>query len=290
MPAGHEHEHEHGRGHGNGHGNGTHDGHIGHIGHTGYDSHSGHDSHSAQDSHDDSDPLMAALLDVPLSEEARADPALLAAHRAATADVALLRAQLGLVADALTRPAPAPAPAPASVRPPRRRLLTLALRTAAVAAAGALVVGSGWLVVQVGRGADDIGASSGADKSVADGGAAASGAAGDLFGDPGYLACARLVVEGDVTHVDRVPGTTRERVTLRVTRSYKPAAGGQDEVGFLTGDGAEPLLAEGDHVLVGFARGSASPDAWAVGEDGIAAGRSALARALPEAGDTAACE
>ncbi|MFF3498146.1 hypothetical protein [Streptomyces sp. NPDC003247] len=235
------------------------------------------------------DPLMAAILDVPLPEEARADPALLAAHRAATADVALLRAHLGLVADALTRPDPAPAPAPAPVRPPRRRFLTLALRTAAVAAAGALVVGSGWLVVQVGRGAEDIGASSGADKSVADGGAAASGAAGDLFGDPGYLACARLVVEGEVTHVDRVPGTTRERVTLRVTRSYKPAAGGQDEVGFVTEEGAKPLLTEGDRVLVGFARGSASPDAWAVGEDGIAAGRSALARALPESGGTA-CE
>ncbi|MFD7132926.1 hypothetical protein [Streptomyces sp. NPDC059894] len=234
---------------------------------------------------------MAAILDAPLPEEARADPALLAAHRAATADVALLRAQLGLVADALTRPArePAPAPAPVPVRPPRRRLLTLALRTAGVAAAGALVVGSGWLVVQVGRGADDIGASSSADKSVAEGGSAESRAAGDLFGDPGYLACARLVVEGEVTQVDRVPGTTRERVTLRVTRSYEPAAGGQDEVGFVTEGGSEPSFAEGDHVLVGFVRGSASPDAWAVGEDAIAAGRSALARALPEAGGTA-CE
>ncbi|MFJ4692183.1 hypothetical protein [Streptomyces sp. NPDC088766] len=238
---------------------------------------------------DGTDPLMAAILDVPLSGDARTDPALVAGHRAAAADVALLREQLGVLAEALTRPPvaePVRRPAPAPLRPVRRRLPPV-LRTVGLAAAGALVAGSGWLLVQVNGGADGI-ASSGADKPAADEKAAASGAHGPL-GDPGYLACARLVVEGDVTDVVPVRGTSRERVTLRVTRSYKPAAAAREEVDFVRERGVDPPAAEGDHVLAGFSRGAASPDVWAVGEADIAAGRSALARALPEA-DGTPCE
>ncbi|MGV9939543.1 hypothetical protein [Streptomyces sp. NPDC003401] len=242
------------------------------------------------DATDATDPLMAAALGVPLSGEARTDPALVAAHRAAAADVALLREQLGVLAEALTRPPaaePARRPAPVPLRPARRRPPPR-LRAVGLAAAGALVAGSGWLLVQVNGGASGI-ASSGADGSAADEKAAAPGAAGDPLGDPGYLACARLVAEGDVTAVAPVRGTSRERITLRVTRSYKPGATAGQEVGFVVERDVDPLVAEGDHVLVGFSRGFAAPDVWAVGEAEIAAGRSALARALPEA-DGTACE
>jgi hypothetical protein len=275
VTAGHEHE--------------THDRHDGRNGHAGHD---GHDGHEGMDA------LMAAILDAPLSEEARADPAFMAGHRAATADVALLREQLGVIADALTepvaQPTPEAAPQPDSVRPirpPRRRLLPHTLRAVGVAAAGALVVGAGWLVVQVGQGAADIGASKSDGSSAADEKAAASGAAGDSpLGDPGYLACeARLVVEGDVTDVARVPGTTRERVTLRVTRSYKPEQQTAPEVDFEMEDDMDPLLAEGEHVLVGLAKDSALPDVWAVGAADIAAERSAIARAEPRT-DGVVCE
>ncbi|MDX3572649.1 hypothetical protein [Streptomyces sp. ID05-47C] len=255
------------------------------------------------DGRDGMDPLMAALLGEPLSEEARSDPAFMAGHRAATADVDLLREQLGVLADVLTRPAEAAEPAAEPVRRPvvvplrrpARRLLPLALKTVGVAAAGALVVGSGWLLVQVGRGANDIGASSGADKAAAqdEKSGTSGGTADSPLADPGYLACARLVVEGDVTDVVPVRGTSRERVTLHVTRSYKPQASAEasarDEVEFVMERDMDPLLAEGDHVLVGFARGSEAPDVWAVGEADIAAERSALARALPEA-DGLPCE
>ncbi|MFJ4421398.1 hypothetical protein [Streptomyces bobili] len=251
------------------------------------------------DGRDGMDPLMAALLGEPLSEEARSDPAFMAGHRAATADVDLLREQLGVLADLLTRPAeaaetaaePVRRPVVVPLRRPARRLLPLALKTVGVAAAGALVVGSGWLLVQVGRGANDIGASSSADKAAAqdEKSGTSGGTADSPLADPGYLACARLVVEGDVTDVVPVRGTSRERVTLHVTRSYKPQASARGEVEFVMERDMDPLLAQGDHVLVGFARGSEAPDVWAVGEADIAAERSALARALPEA-DGMPCE
>ncbi|MEU0113583.1 hypothetical protein ABZ137_07575 [Streptomyces bobili] len=258
----------------------------------GHEHESPDEARGGQDGDGGTDPLMAVLLGEPLSEEARRDPVFMAGHRAATADADVLREQLGVLADALTRP-----PEPAVRRPvvvplrPSRRLLPLALKTVGVAAAGALVVGGGWLLGQVDGGANDAGSSS-ADKAVADE-KSAPGASDGPLGDPGYLACARLVVEGDVTDVAPVRGTSRERVTLHVTRSYKAQASAEasarDEVEFVMERDMDPLLTEGDHVLVGFARGSESPDVWALGEADIAAERSALARALPEA-DGMPCE
>lgn len=200
------------------------------------------------------DPLSAVLGGEPLTDEERADPAFLAGHRAAVADVDLLRDQLALLADALTGDTPAgdgTAPAPRSPAPvvelrrPRRRVLPLALKGLGVAAAGALVAGSGWLLLGAGHGAG-LDASGSADKarsgagsdtgSGAKDGEAWQGAAGPL-GDPAYLACARLVVEGDVTGVARLPGGTGEpdalRITLRVTHAYKPGRAGA-EVTFTT--------------------------------------------------------
>ncbi|MFJ1804895.1 MULTISPECIES: hypothetical protein [unclassified Streptomyces] len=243
-----------------------------------------------QEGYDGMDALMAAVLDVPLSglsEEARADSAYLAAHRSATADVALLREQLGVLADVLTEPlrerARIPQTAPVRQSRPARRVRPLALRLAGVAAAGALVLGGGWVVVQIGQGVAGVESSKSAD-SAAGSDEKADASAGDgasLLGDPGYLACARLVVEGDVTAVDRVAGTTRERVTLHVTHAYRPAGSGP-EVDFVMEADMDPLLRTGDHVLVALPKGSATPDVWAVGEADIASERAALDRALPE--------
>ncbi|MFJ9741775.1 hypothetical protein [Streptomyces sp. NPDC101166] len=255
------------------------------------------------DGYDGTDPLMAAILDTPLPEGSRADPAFLAAHRAATADLAVLREQLGVIADVLTRPAERPQDAlivePAPVRRPRpaRR----AARVLALAAAGAIVAGAGWLVVQAGQGVSTLssakGADSGAADTAADGetGAAESGAKSTApaddspLGDPGYLACARFVVEGEVTDVVPVAGAGGERVTLRVTRSYLPGRPAAGEVDVVLAPDVDPLVAEGDHVLVGQARESASPEVWAVGAAGIAAERAAIERALPRT-DGVSCE
>ncbi|KUN82146.1 hypothetical protein [Streptomyces griseoruber] len=242
--------------------------------------------HEKPDGYDGTDALMAAITGAPLPEEARADPALLAAHRSATADVAVLREQLGLIAAALTEPVGEPAPRTV-VRPlrrPRARLRPFALRAVGAAAAGALVFGAGWVVVQIGHGVAGV-------QSSSDSGAkAASGAenAGGPLGDPGYLACVRLVVEGDVTAVQAVAGTDEARITLRVTRSYKPEKAPR-EVRFVLARDMDPLVARGDHVLVALPKGSSSPDVWAVGERDIAPERTALARTLPLSAGTA-CE
>ncbi|MDQ0581055.1 hypothetical protein [Streptomyces rishiriensis] len=261
-----------------------------------HDNRNDHESHGAfegrdgQEGYDGMDALMAAVLDVPLSglsAEARADSAYLAAHRSATADVALLREQLGVLADVLAEPVRERARVAQTVpvRQPRpaRRARPLALRLAGVAAAGALVLGGGWMVVQVGQGISGVdadksaGSAAGSDEKAD----ASAGDGGSLLGDPGYLACARLVVEGDVTAVERVAGTTRERVTLRVTHAYRPAGSGP-EADFVMEADMDPLLRAGDHVLVALSKGSATPDVWAVGEADIAPERAALDRALPE--------
>ncbi len=232
-----------------------------------------------RESYDGMDALMAALTDAPLSDEARDDPGYLAAHRAATADLALLRDQLTVLADTLTRPEPAPAPVVLPLRRRQVRPAVRALRALAVAAAGAMVAGAGWLLVQTGGGASSSGDSSAAADSADQ---KAEAGAGGPFGDPAFLACARLVVEGDVTAVEPLPGTGDERVTLRVTRAYKPEETAA-EVRFALARDMDPLVAKGDHVLVALDEEGDSPVVWSVGEAGIAAEREALARALPQA-------
>ncbi|MGW4025519.1 hypothetical protein ACWEEL_29730, partial [Streptomyces sp. NPDC005009] len=54
--------------------------------------------------YDGMDALMAAVLDEPLPARARQDPAFTAAHRAAAADITVLREQLALIGDALAAP------------------------------------------------------------------------------------------------------------------------------------------------------------------------------------------
>lgn len=54
--------------------------------------------------HDGIDALMAAITDEPLSEEARGDAVFMAEHRSASADLTLLREQLGVIGHALAEP------------------------------------------------------------------------------------------------------------------------------------------------------------------------------------------
>ena len=266
------------------------DGYEGRNGQDGYEGRDGRERHGGRTG---ADALMAAIIDEPLTDEARADAAFMAEHRSAVADVALLREQLGIIGRALAEPepkaapapvpepdpAPDPVPAPAPVRRPsrtRRRMFSVALGTLAVAAAASVMVGLGWLVTQSG-GADSQDAGGSADK------AASSEAGGQLFGSPRYLACSRLVAEGTATEVERLPGTTSLRVTLHMTRYYKPEPPEkrEEELTFVVDENVAPVQ-QGDHVLIGIPEGARQPDFWMVGEADIARERDWLTRSLPE--------
>ncbi|MFE0435879.1 hypothetical protein ACFW2K_13025 [Streptomyces nigra] len=242
--------------------------------------------------HDGADALMTAITGEPLPPGAREDAAFLAEHRAAEADLAVLREQLGLIGHALAEPPPAtPAPEPArSVRPsprPRRRAFSLALGGLAVAAAASVMAGMGWLMSGGGTGA--------ADSSGLDAGSSAekqSDAGGVAFGSARYLACSRLVAEGEATAVERLPGTTTLRITLSLTRVYLPEVPEEDAKGskpdkeqvFVVDENVVPGIRAGDPVLVGVPRGADQPDFWAVGERQIALERAMVTASLPEAG------
>jgi len=231
---------------------------------------------------------MTAITGDPLPPGARADAAFLAEHRAAEADLAVLREQLGVIGRALAEPPP-PAPAPAPVRPvraparPRRRAFSLALGGLAVTAAASVMAGLGWLAA---------GGAGEGDSASADAGSAAEKqsdtAAPPAFGSPRYLACSRLVAEGETTAVERLPGTSTVRITLRLTRTYLPdekAPGtkpGAEQV-YVVDESVVPGIRAGDPVLVGVPRDARQPDFWAVGERDIAPERAGITAALPEA-------
>ncbi|MET7457082.1 hypothetical protein ABZT03_35415 [Streptomyces sp. NPDC005574] len=218
------------------------------------------------------DALMAAITGELPPPEAGEDAALLAEYRSAAADVALLREQLGIIAGALTEPEPAARPVP--VRAPRRgrRGFSLALGAVAVACAATVVSGLAWITVQAGDGMGGS-ADSSSDKSASQ----ADGASRDA---PQELACARLVVEGTVTALRPLPGDPgRERVTLRVIRSYQPA-GGRAEITVLRDDSTAPAVRGGDHVLVVGRHSRTVVDTWSVGDKEVAAERARITRAL----------
>ncbi|MFF8092068.1 hypothetical protein [Streptomyces sp. NPDC016675] len=225
------------------------------------------------------DALMAAITGEPLPPGADADAE--AAYRSATADVALLREQLGVLGRSLGGPPPARGAAPVTrpARHPRRRPFALALGTLAVACAGAVMTGLGWLVVQGSDGAADTGAESAAadDKR-------AGSAAGVAFGSPRYLACARVVAEGTVTGAEPLPGTGRHRITLDVTRSYKPEdrPDPADEPMTFVLDDTTARLSAGDHALIGVPQYGDTPDTVITGEESLAAERARITASLPE--------
>lgn len=261
-----------------------------------------HDGYEGFDG-DGPDPLMAVITGEPLPDETRADAAFMAEHRSAEADVTLLREQLGLLGQALAGPAPGslrePVPGPAAEAVPkpapvpfrRRRPFVLGVRAVGVACAVGMVSLLGWLAVQSGSSMDASDGSAAADQKSggealpdASGGSAQKGSAGQSA--PGYVACARLIVEGEVIAVDTVPGTAQDRIVLRVTRYLKPDRG-RAEVTFVMDHDVDPRLRVGDHALVGIPDGAAAPDIWSVGERDIARSRAWITEALPESRELA---
>ncbi|MFJ4556332.1 hypothetical protein ACIP4Q_09555 [Streptomyces massasporeus] len=237
-----------------------------------------------KDGHDEA-ALMAAITGEEPPREARASDAFMAEYRSATADVALLREQLGLIGQALAEPSEAPGPetggasvTPLAVRRKRSDPLALALKGLVAAVGASLVIGMGWLVVQSDglSAGDDQGGSAAADSS-ADRPQAGEDA---KLGHAGYLACARIVVEGTVAGVETLPGTGQDRITLDVTRYYKPDKGGK-RITFPMDTRVDPRLRAGDHVLVGIPAGQAEPDIWTTGEKEIARDRAWITEALP---------
>ncbi|GAA2579079.1 hypothetical protein GCM10010304_20460 [Streptomyces roseoviolaceus] len=200
-----------------------------------------------------------------------------AAGPAAGPGAAAHAAGRGAAADPSVRVLPV-RPRGAAPRRNRPRPLSLALRGLVAAAAATVVVGMGWLVVQGGAGSGDDSAGSSAADSAA---RPQHGSEDAKLGHAGYLACARLVVEGTVAGVEPVPGTGQDRVTLDVERSYKPAKG-QERVVFPMSEDVDPRLRPGDHVLVGITGGQAEPDLWSVGEKEIARERAWITATLPE--------
>ncbi|MER6422252.1 hypothetical protein [Streptomyces sp. NPDC001137] len=234
--------------------------------------------------HNGVDALMAAITGEELPEEARADAAFTAEHRRATADVALLRRQLGIIGDALAEE-PRPERTPAVVRAPRdwRRARRFAFGSLAVAAVATVLSGLGWLLVQANSGVDTMsGGSADSAASKAD----RSAEAGSAFSSPGYLSCTRLVAEGEVRAVEPVHGSAgQERVTLDVTRSYKPEKSRKEITLLIEDETLRKALHKGDHILVSVPPQSAVPDYVIVGEKSIARERAGLARALPESAE-----
>ncbi|GHH84395.1 hypothetical protein [Streptomyces capitiformicae] len=276
--------------------------------------------------YDGMDALMAVLTDEPLPEEALADAEFMAARQSAATDVALLREQLGLIAEAAisgtgeewaeaadppgrltaARPgdaagtetgpgrgpepeaAPVPPVRPLPTRPARprrhRRALSLAFGTLAAAAAATVVVGLGWVVVQSAGGANTTASDSGVAQKDSDLGTDSGGntdESGSLRTE-GYIACARLIVEGTVVSLEPVPGTQQDRVTLDVDRYYKPDRGA-DEIVFPMDEDVDPRLKVGDHVLIGIPRDTAEPDIWTTDEEDIAHDRAWIKEALADA-------
>ncbi|MGV9886263.1 hypothetical protein [Streptomyces sp. NPDC003395] len=160
-------------------------------------------------------------------------------------------------------------------RPRARRRHPVALATLVTAVAVSAALGLARLAAAPGGETAD-GASSKADTGA---GAARESAAG-------YLACARLVVEGTVTAVAPGRQAGQRRVTLHVTRSYKPATAPAD-ITFTWEDFLDPRPAKGDHALVGIPRNADVPDTWVVDPREMAQERDWLAGGLSGATTTA---
>ncbi|WP_086796645.1 hypothetical protein [Streptomyces caniscabiei] len=204
-------------------------------------------------------------------------------------------ARPGDTAGAETEPGQVPGPAtapsasvtPLSSRPSRaRRALRLTAGTLAAAAAASVVLVIGWGVLQPGGGASSSKSSSDAGVSEQSGGDAGSLDSDRRDGSAslsreGYVACARVIVEGTVTEVEAVSGGAQDRITVEVDRWIKPEKG-EERIVFPMSHDVDPRLAKGDHVLLGFPGDSAQPDIWTTKEAEIARERAWIEAALPE--------
>ncbi|GHC42837.1 hypothetical protein [Streptomyces flavofungini] len=117
-----------------------------------------------------------------------------------------------------------------------------------------------------------------ASKDDEDGSDGSDGASDDRSPEA-YVACARLVVEGTVHRVESLPGGTRDRITLDVSRYYKPAEG-ESRITFVMNTDVDPRLRAGDRALIGITKGESTPDLWTTGKR-LAADRKWIEKALP---------
>ncbi|MET8976181.1 hypothetical protein ABZX85_11240 [Streptomyces sp. NPDC004539] len=210
----------------------------------------------------DDDALMYAITGEPAPDDT---PEL----RAARDDIAVLRAQLALIADELDDPP--------VVVPLRRRPLNGRLVLVGVAAAGVLGLLGGGLALLPNTAGDASSASDKAVSSAAEDGTMTPAPQSPLT-DPEYLACAATVVEGTVSAV-RPLASGETAVTLKVTHAYKPTPGPAD-VTFTFG--LKVTIVRGTPVLVALRPDTASPDDLFVGTPDITAQRPALTRALAD--------
>ncbi|MFE1953886.1 MULTISPECIES: hypothetical protein [Streptomyces] len=208
--------------------------------------------------------LMRALAGEPLPGD---DPEAAAIE----ADLGFLRDQLHGLGDTLAaRAEPARNPAAAPAR--RRRPFRIAVGALVAACAASLAGGLVWLGVN-GAGTPAL---SSADK------AAGAKAGEDAKRTPeGFVACSALIAEGTVLRVDPVPGTRQDRITLRVTRYFKPETGART-VTFPMDRDVLPRLKPGDRPLISIPVGSREPDNWALGKDRTPL-RTMVVEALPGA-------
>ncbi|MFI6087212.1 hypothetical protein [Streptomyces sp. NPDC051218] len=235
------------------------------------------------------DALMLALMDEPLPAAAGQDPECAAEYAAAVADVALLREHIGVAGRALAAPEAVPdrrigvrpAGTPGVPGALRRYGAKVALGLAATVAAVSLVGGTAWLAMEGGGGISGSSDSDAAKGAQGDSKDAGGGAAEDLSPE-GYVACARLIVEGTVNRVEPIPGAEQERIVLDVSRYYKPA-GGKKQITFVMDVDVDPRLRAGDRTLIGIPKDEASPDIWATRGADIAKDRAWIERALPRA-------
>ncbi|WP_018545094.1 hypothetical protein [Streptomyces sp. LaPpAH-108] len=233
------------------------------------------------------DALMAAITGEEPSEEARRDARFRREHRAAEADVAVLRRELTRLAETLTgetgegtpeaeamEVAPARPPRPR----PRRRVRTALLALAASAAVGLFGVGISWL------GAHDAGGGASAD----------SAASGAKLGPQAVIACARAVAEGTVERVEPAGAQGVFTVVLKVSRFYKPPTSDRAELTFTVHDTAAPRsYRTGARMLVVVPRSAAEdPQTFRAGDppreedgsrDDLEWGRAWVTGALPGA-------
>ncbi|MEW1833193.1 hypothetical protein [Streptomyces sp. NPDC088196] len=230
--------------------------------------------------YDGMDALMAAITDEPLPRGAEADAGFMAEHRVATAEVALLREQLGIIGEALSAPPVPSAPEPVTrTRPARRRrpaLRVLAYGTLATAVIAGMVTGVAWLGAHNGGATAD----SSSAQSKSDAPAKMSGDGPPPADPEEVLACDRLVVEGTVAEVETQADDPRSRIVLTVIRSYKPAKS-PSQVSFLLDGGADPKPRKGQHVLVTVGQGQLNAGLWAVGDTRVAVNRAWILKALP---------
>ncbi|MET8815444.1 hypothetical protein ABZW47_26010 [Streptomyces sp. NPDC004549] len=239
----------------------------------------GHENDAGTGAHGGLDALMAAITGDEPPEEARRDPRFRREHRAAEADVAVLRRELTRIAEALTGEE-APDAVVVKTTPPRarRRLRTALLALAASAAVGLFGVGVSWL------GSHNAGGGASAD----------SAASGAKLSPEGVIACAGTVAEGTVERVEQAGSQGVFTVVLKVDRSYKPSRVDRPELTFTVHDTAAPrYYRTGVRVLVVLPRSAVEdPQTFRAGDpppekdgsgDDLAWGRAWVTGALPGA-------